>query len=145
MAVSTNAFSTKGVQLQTSATAAGTYAKLVDIKDYPDLGTAPDKIEVTTLTDSQKRYIAGLKDVGDNLEFTCNYVKADYDAVSALDDDAVHYFALAFGNAGDGADGIFYFGGQVKCWMVGHGVGEVTEFKISITPTNAITTTKPAA
>ena len=74
MAVSTNAFSTKGVQLQTSATAAGTYAKLVDIKDYPDLSSAPDKIAVTTLTDAQKRYIAGLKDVGDNLEFTRNYI-----------------------------------------------------------------------
>ena len=33
------------------------YTKLVDIKEFPDLGKAPDTIDITTLSDSMKRYL----------------------------------------------------------------------------------------
>ena len=49
------AISSYNVILKTSDTASGTYTKLVDIKDFPDLGSAPDTIEVTTLSDKMKR------------------------------------------------------------------------------------------
>ena len=40
----------------------------------PDLSEGePEKIEVTTLADSSKRYINGLRDLGDGLEFEFNY------------------------------------------------------------------------
>ena len=38
------AISSYNVILKTSNTAAGTYTKLVDIKDFPDLGSARDTI-----------------------------------------------------------------------------------------------------
>ena len=34
-----------------------TYAKLCDIKEFPDLGKAPGTIDVTTLSDGQKMYL----------------------------------------------------------------------------------------
>ena len=99
------AISSYNVVLKTSTTASGTYTKLVDIKDFPDLGSAPDTIEVTTLSDKMKRYVQGLQDTG-SFEFTYNYTKDDFTKVAALDDNATHYFELDFGNDGAGGAGV---------------------------------------
>lgn len=32
-----------------------TYSKLIDIKEFPDLGGTPEAVEVTTLSDSMRR------------------------------------------------------------------------------------------
>ena len=50
----------------------GTYAKIDDLQAIPSLGGEPEKVEVTTLADSVRRYINGIKDYGD-LEFTFLY------------------------------------------------------------------------
>ena len=42
------------------------------VTDIPELAVAPEKLEVTTLKDTSKKYITGLKDYGD-LEFTLLY------------------------------------------------------------------------
>ena len=55
-----------------------TYTKLVDIKDFPDLGGAPEMLETTTLSDKMQTYIPGIQSI-DALEFTANYTKEDYD------------------------------------------------------------------
>lgn len=55
-----------------------TFSKLVDIKDYPDLGGEPELIETTTLTETKRHTnIKGLQDATD-LSFTCNYTLNDY-------------------------------------------------------------------
>lgn len=136
------AISSYNIILKTSTTASGTYNKLVDIKDFPDLGSAPDTIEVTTLSDRMKRYINGLIDTG-SLEFTYNYTNTDFTAVKALDDNAKHYFELDFGNDGAGAEGKFYFAGQVTTYPVGTGTGSVVEAKLIVTCDSEITTTQP--
>ena len=102
------AISSYNVVLKTSDTATGTYTELVPVKDFPDLGSAPDTIEVTTLRDKMKRYIQGLQDTG-SFEFTYNYTKADFTKVKALDDNEKHFFELDFGNDGTGGEGSFYF------------------------------------
>lgn len=43
-----------------------------DLQEFPDLGAAADQVEVTTLADSNRRYINGIKDFG-SLEFTFLY------------------------------------------------------------------------
>ena len=53
-----------------------TYTKLVDIKDFPDLGGAPEMLETTTLSDKMQTYIPGIQSI-DALEFTANYTKTD--------------------------------------------------------------------
>lgn len=120
------AISTQGVTLKWGATAAA-LTKTVDIKDFPDLGGAPEMLETTTLSDEMQTYIMGIQG-SDMMEFTCNYTKADFQAVEA-DANTDLYYALEFGT-----EGTFEWQGQHTAWVVGAGVNAVTEFKIGIAP-----------
>ena len=53
-----------------------TYTILYPIKDYSDLGGAPESIDVTTLSDHVRHSVPGLQDT-DNVEFTSNYDKTE--------------------------------------------------------------------
>jgi hypothetical protein len=123
------AISTQGVTLKWGTTATS-LSKVVDIKDFPDLGGAPEVLETTTLSDQIQTYILGIQGSG-MMEFTCNYTKDDFEDVM---DDANKdlYYALEFGDEGD--EGIFEWQGQHTAWVVGAGVNAVTEFKIGIAP-----------
>ena len=108
--------------------------KLCDIKDFPDLGGAPEMIETTTLSDAAKTYIAGIQDQ-QALEFTANYTAVAYAAVNALTTTTA--FTLEFGT--DGASGVFSWSGTASAYIVGAGVNEVVDMKIVIVPSTAIT------
>lgn len=49
-----------------------TYTDLTGLKEIPELGGEPEKIDVTTLDDTAKRYEYGITDYGD-LEFKFKY------------------------------------------------------------------------
>lgn len=118
-----------------------TYAKLVDIKDYPDLIPAPENLDATTLTDKMRVYIPGVKDNGGNIEFTCNYSAADFNTIKGLEGTEAD-FAVWFGeNAGtpDGHNGKFSFKGYPYVAKKGGGVNEVSEMTVGIIPTTEIT------
>ena len=123
------AISTQGVTLKWG-TSAASLSKVVDIKDFPDLGGAPETLETTTLSDDIQTYIMGIQGSG-MMEFTCNYTKDDFDEVMK-DANKDLYYALEFGDKGD--EGIFEWQGQHTAWVVGAGVNAVTEFKIGIAP-----------
>ena len=123
------AISTQGVTLKWG-TSATSLSKVVDIKDFPDLGGAPEVLETTTLSDQIQTYIMGIQGSG-MMEFTCNYTKDDFDEVMK-DANKDLYYALEFGDKGD--EGIFEWQGQHIAWVVGAGVNAVTEFKIGIAP-----------
>ena len=131
------AISTYGIFLMHKASGS-TYTKLVDIKDFPDLGGAPEMLETTTLTDSMQTYIPGIKS-SDALEFTANYTKSDYDTLAALTTE--QEFAVYFGDTG--TNGKYYFKGYLSVRVNGGGVNEVVGMTISIAPSTAITTTEP--
>jgi len=112
------------------------FVKLVDIKDYPDLGSAPELIETTTLTETERHTnIKGLQDATD-LTFTANYTLADYKKVKALEGED-HEFQLKLGE--DGVDGIFRWKGELSVYLVGGGINEVREMTITITESEPIT------
>lgn len=136
------AISSYNVVLKTFSTTAGDYKELVAVKDFPDLGSAPDTIEVTTLRDKTKRYIQGLQDTG-SFEFTYNYTRTDFERVKDLDDNAPHLFELDFGNDGAGGEGSFYFSGQVSTYVSGAGTGAVVEAKIIVTCDSEVKIEKP--
>jgi hypothetical protein len=123
------AISTQGVTLKWG-TSAASLSKVVDIKDFPDLGGAPEVLETTTLSDDIQTYILGIQG-SDMMEFTCNYTKDDFEDVMG-DANKDLYYALEFGDKGD--EGIFEWQGQHTAWVVGAGVNAVTEFKIGIAP-----------
>lgn len=110
------------------------WTDLVDIKDFPDLGGAPELLDATTLSDGSRVYISGIKDQ-QALEFTANYDDDDFDTIAALT--GTKQFQLWFGNSG--AAGKFQFSGTVSVYVTGAGVNEVVEMKIVIVPSTAIT------
>ena len=125
--------STQGIFLMHKVS--DTFAKLIDIKDFPDLGGAPEMLETTTLSDAMQTYIEGIQSA-DALEFTANYTKEDYTKLAALKGENESY-AVYFGE--DGTDGKFEFGGYLSVRVNGGGVNEVVGMTISIAPSTAIT------
>lgn len=121
-----------------------TYSKLIDIKDFPDLGGSPEMLETTTLSNRMQTFIKGIQS-NEALEFTANYTKADYETVKALADEEVDY-AVWFGGTEsggtvtpDGTDGKFSFKGMISVHVSGGGVNEVVDMVITIAPTTEIT------
>ena len=119
------------------------YEKLVDIKDFPDLGGAPEMLETTTLSDNMQTFIEGIQSQ-DALEFTANYDLETYTTLNGLKG-VLTDFAVWFGGTGEGAsltptgsDGKFEFKGLLTPRVVGKGVNEVREMIISIAPSTPI-------
>lgn len=141
------AISTYKVYLMHKAAASSDYAKLVDIKSFPDLGGAPEMLETTTLSDPMQTFIKGIQTLDTSgLQFTCNYTKTDFTTLKALESDNNHDFAIWFGatTANDvdtptGADGKFEFSGGLTVWPNGGGVNEVVNMTVSIAPSTKIT------
>lgn len=119
------------------------YEKLVDIKDFPDLGGSPEMLETTTLSDKMQTYIPGIQSL-DALEFNANYTKADFDKIKALEgqelDLGVWFGGEETGNTltPTGDDGKFNFKGYVSVFVVGGGVNEVVGMTVSIAPSTPI-------
>lgn len=138
------AISTYKVFLMKKENAGSTWKKLVDIKDFPDLGGSPEMLETTTLSDNMQTYIPGVQSL-DALEFTANYTKTDFDSLKALENKEDEYAVWFGGTAGgdtitpDGKDGKFKFKGQLSVYPVGGGVNEVVDMKITIAPSTPIT------
>ena len=120
------------------------YEKLIDIKDFPDLGGAPEMLETTTLSDNMQTYIPGIQSL-DALEFNANYTKADFDTLKAMEGTEKD-FAVWFGGTESGGvltptgtDGKFEFKGQLSVFPTGGGVNEVVGMTITIAPSTPIT------
>lgn len=127
-----------------------TYSKVVDIKEFPDLGGDPETLETTTMTDAMQTFIMGLQG-NETMEFTANYTLADYQTVAALSGlqkDYAVYFGTDDNINKENADptattagnmGKFKFSGQLSVRVNGASVNEVVEMTISIIPNSTIT------
>lgn len=138
------AISTYKIFLMKKADVGATYEKLIDIKEFPDLGGTPEMLETTTLSDNMQTYIPGVQSL-DALEFTANYTKADFTKLKALEGKETD-FAVWFGGTGEGGtltptgtDGKFEFKGQLSVFPVGGGVNEVVDMTVTIAPSTPIT------
>jgi hypothetical protein len=135
------AISTYKVFLMKKSTS--TYEKVIDIKEFPDLGGAPEMLETTTLSDRMQTYIPGIQSL-DSLEFTANYTLDDYKTLKALEGQDTDY-AVWFGGTenGDivtptGTDGKFKFSGSLSVYANGGGTNEVVEMTVTIAPSSPI-------
>ena len=123
---------------------ADAYEKLVDIKDFPDLGGSPEMLEITTLSDPMQRYIEGIQTL-DGLEFNINYDLTTYEKILDMKGTETD-FAVWFGGTETGGvvtptgvDGKFEFKGYISIRVTGKGANEVREAVISIAPSTPIT------
>jgi hypothetical protein len=119
------------------------YTKLIDIKEFPDLGGDPEMLETTTLSDKMQTYIAGIQSL-DGLSFTANYDLTNFKTLKALEGKNEKY-AVWFGGTESGgtltptgSDGKFSFDGQLTAYPTGGGVNEVVDIGITIAPSTPI-------
>ena len=109
------------------------YSKLIDILNYPDLGSTPSKLDTTDLSAvSFKTSILGLQEMPD-LTFECNYDETKYAQIVALTASS-YYFQLLFGTA----DGKFEWQGQVRVYANGGGVDEVRKMTVILSASTPI-------
>lgn len=109
----------------------GTYTKLVGLKEVPEFGIEPEKVENTTLEDTVKMYEFGIGDAGE-LEYKFSYkndsANAPYRVLrKAADSKKKLYFEQAYP---DGTK--VNFEGQVSVKLGGGGVNAVIEFTLKI-------------
>lgn len=137
------AISTYKVFLMHKGASESAYTKLIDIKEFPDLGGDPEMLETTTLSDKMKTYIAGIQSL-DGLSFTANYDLTNFKELKALEGKNEKY-AVWFGGTESGgvltptgSDGKFSFDGQLTAYPTGGGVNEVVDIGITIAPSTPI-------
>jgi len=106
---------------------------IADLQEFPDLLGEPETVDVTTLADSYRHYIQGIRDVGGNMGFTILYSKAVFKTVN--DAVGVHKsFQLKF------PDNVtFTWGGYVAPSVIGKGVNDALQFTANITADTDIT------
>ena len=112
-------------------TDAATVAKVIDIKEFPDLIGEPNMLETTTLSDGAQTYIPGIKAM-DSMAFLFNYTKESFAAVKA-DEGKPLFYELSFS---DGSK--FTWKGSHVATLPGKGVDEVVEAGITIAPSSVV-------
>ena len=110
---------------------AATVAKVIDIKEFPDLMGEPNMLETTTMSDAAQTFIPGIKQM-DSMAFTYNYTKADFEAVKQ-DEGKQLFYELEFS---DGS--AFVWQGSHTATLPGKGVDEVIEAGVVIAPSSSV-------
>jgi len=123
---------------------ADAYTKLCDIKSYPDLGGAPEMIDVTTLSDKMRQYVPGVQEV-ESMQFETNYTLEEYKTVKALEGQTLD-LAVWFGGTEQadgtvtptGDNGKFEFKGSLSIFVNGGAVNESVNATITVAPSSVI-------
>ena len=138
--------STYQTYLMYRTSSAATFSKVIDITSFPDLIPPKDRIDITSLSDYMRVYIAG---VGDTSEFSfgANYTPANYQTIVNLEkaEGGPYEYAVWFGASGDpgsevpdGHDGKFTWTGDISAGISGGGVNEAVGMTINCTPSTVV-------
>ena len=137
------AISTYKVFLMKKGDTGDTWSKLIDIKDFPNLGGDPEMLDTTTLSDKMKTSIMGIQS-NDGLTFNANYTLEDFKKLKALEGKKGNY-AVWFGGTEssgvvtpDGSNGKFSFEGELSAYVTGGGVNEVVGMSVTLAPSSPI-------
>lgn len=130
----------KGITLSYKNT--NSWVEIPDLQEIPDLGGDTDTVETTTLADSAKRYIKGIKDYGD-LEFKFLYdnssATSNYRILRGLEEaETVTEWKVTFADKTE-----FTFTGSVTTKISGVGTGDALTFSGTITLSSDISVKNP--
>ena len=114
-----------------------TFTNLVNITSYPDIFTAPEKLDISDMSSKQKKYTPGMVDLPD-YEFGFIYDKADYEKVKALEGKTASY-QLRFGQNGE--YGAWEWQGDVFATPTSGSVGSAREAKLICYPSTEVAPT----
>ena len=104
----------------------------VTIKSFPDMGSAPNMIECTTLSDGVQKFVEVVKPMA-AMEFTANYDKTVYENLKNKEGMEMTY-QLCFGD-----NGTFQWTGTHAVIVSAGGINAVVDMKISVLPDSVIT------
>ena len=136
------ASSTYQTYLMYRTASSGTYTKLIDIKDYPDMIGDPNMLDATTLSDGMEKQIPGIVRLGDGFRFTANYTPANFTLIKGLEGTNYDYALWLGGSTAgvpDGHNGKFSWTGDIRAGFPGKGVDEVRDMSITAIPTSDMT------
>ncbi|HEL2135306.1 TPA: phage tail protein [Streptococcus suis] len=120
-----------GIKLKMSETKGSGYAVLEGLKEVPELGIDPEKVENTTLADTIKQYEFGIGDAGE-LEYKFKYenskATSSYRTLRKLaDGKTVRHFEQEYP---DGTK--VHFSAQIAVKLGGGGVNSTIEFTLKL-------------
>ena len=126
----------------TDVATSSNFEKVGDIINFPDMGGAPETIDVTTLTDHRKRNINGVQD-SKALEFEFNYTKALSTKLTGLEKKGeAEWYALVIGADAsgnhDGHNGVFTWQGGVSHYVESGKVNDAVKIKATFSTASAV-------
>lgn len=120
----------------------GNYVILKGLKEIPEFGSEPEKVDATTLEDTVKQYEFGIGDYGD-LEYTFKYENNAESSYRKLRGFAEEKTLVEFEQTyPDGTK--FQFSALVNVKLGGGGVNSVIDFKLQLALQSDITVVDPA-
>lgn len=123
-------------------TGSGTYTELKGLKEVPEMGSDPEKVENTTLADEVKQYEYGIGDPGDmsfKFKYENNSENSSYRILRNLSDDkTVADFKLDYPDTTS-----FTWKAQVNVKVSGGGVNAPIEFDCGMALQSKITVVDP--
>ncbi|HEM3632616.1 TPA: phage tail protein [Streptococcus suis] len=133
-----------GIKLKMSETKGSGYTVLEGLKEVPELGIDPEKVENTTLADTIKQYEFGIGDAGE-LEYKFKYenskVTSSYRTLRKLaDSKATRHFEQEYP---DGTK--VHFSAQIAVKLGGGGVNSAIEFTLKLALQSDLEFTDPVA
>ena len=132
-----------GAKLGYRTGSTGTYTNLPGLKEIPDMGVDPERVENTTLTDSNKQYEMGIGDLPEmtyKFKYDNSSSTSPYRLMRALEaDKTVAHFKETLR---DGTTTTF--DAQVSVKRTGGGVNGVIEFELSMMVQSDLTVTDPS-
>lgn len=132
-----------GAKIEYKGGSVQSFTKLEGLKEIPEMGSDPEKVENTTLDDTTKQYEMGIGDPGDIV------YKFKYDNTSANSPYRLMRAAQEAGTVLDFQETLkdgttTAFSGQVNVKRTGGGVNGVIEFDLSIALSSGLEITDPS-
>lgn len=87
--------STIGIKFGYASAQAGPFTQLPGLQEVPSMLGKPSKVDVTTLADTVKKYVFGVKDLGD-LQFKFVYDQATFTTIKGLVGSTAYWFQVEF-------------------------------------------------
>lgn len=133
-----------GIKLKMSEEKGSGYTVIEGLKEVPELGIDPEKVENTTLADTIKQYEFGIGDAGE-LEYKFKYenskTTSSYRTLRKLaDSKAVRHFEQEYP---DGTK--VHFSAQIAVKLGGGGVNSAIEFTLKLALQSDLEFTDPVA
>lgn len=112
--------------LYRKANGGSTFSKLVDITSVPDLGGAPEQIDITTLSDTKQRNMNGIQ-TNSAHEFGAWYTPEVYDELQTImeadfaktEESELDTYQIRIGST-DGVGGVFEWKGKLSVFVGGY-------------------------